>query len=156
MSWQTLAPESGFCSLNSHIFISQQSFFVPVIFHNMFSSSFESGNTSTYLNSCLPASNVTFFLLSFRVPFVSFPHLPLFCLGSPPSPVVLLVFGVRLGFRGGLQIPNVARASAGFLVCRKTKGSFLWDTHDVEQNMEIKGGFVMPRLSCLWSQLGRR
>lgn len=43
-----------------------------------------------------------------------------------------------------------------FLVCSKTKGDFLWDTLDAEQNTEVKCGFFMPRPSCLWSQLGHR
>lgn len=123
VSWQPLTPEMGLCSLNPQFFTSQQMFFVPVISHNVFSSLLESGNTSTHLNSCLPASNVTF--LSFEVMFVSSPHLPLFCMGSLPSLVACLVFGVRLRFRDGLLMPNVACARTSFLVCSKTKGSFL-------------------------------
>lgn len=156
MSWQPLAPGSGLCSLNAQIFMSQQRFFGPVISHTIFSSLFESGNTSTYLDSCLPASNVTFCC------YLSGSHLSAFSIslsstwGVLPQWVALLVFGVTLELRGGLQMRNVTRACTVFLVCSKTKGSFLWDTHDVEQNMEIKGGFVMPRLSCLWFQLGCR
>lgn len=163
MSWQPLTPERGFCSVNLPFFTCQQRFFVPVISRNIFSSLFESGNTSAYFNCCLPTSNVTSFcylsgshLLSFRVTFVSFPHLPLFCLGRLSSLVALLVFGVRLGFRSGLLTPNVTHACMGFLVCSKTKGSFLWDTRDVEENTEIKGGFIKPGLSCLWPTLCRR
>lgn len=105
MSWQPLAPESGFYFLNAHIFMSQKRFFVPVISHNIFSSLFESGNNSTSLNSCLPASNVTFLFVFFQSYVCQLSLCPFRLLGESSLPVALLVFGVRSGFRGGLQMP---------------------------------------------------
>lgn len=85
--------------------MSQKRFFVPVISHNIFSSLFESGNNSTSLNSCLPASNVTFLFVFFQSYVCQLSLCPFHLLGESSLPVALLVFGVRSGFRGGLQMP---------------------------------------------------
>lgn len=93
---------------------------------NIFSSIFKSGNASIYLNSCLLTSNVTFLFYYLPGSHLSpFPYLHLFCLKSSLM-VALLVSGMRLGFRCGLQMPNGACACTGFLVCSETKGSFPW------------------------------
>lgn len=132
MSWQPLAPESGFYFLNPKIFMSQQRFFIPVFSHNIFSSLFESGNNSTSLNSCLPASNVTFLFVFFQGNICQLSPCPFLLLGE--SSLTCGTTGVwsEVRVQGWVTNASVTHACTGFLVCSKTKGRFLWDTHEVE------------------------